>query len=103
MPTLVTGPIDAADPTHHWWAGRPHDWLSLQAGTGSADLPVAGITRIVRCPGSTRAIALLAPGSRGSEARLDLVLAADPLAETTAVRRTATRVALIRAPWEVED
>ena len=106
MPAVVTGPVDAADPTHHWWAGVRGDWLTLEASTaavGAGDLPRATVTRVIRCPGRTRAVVLLAPGSRGTEARLDLVLAADDLAETTQDRRTAVRVPLVAAPWEMED
>jgi hypothetical protein len=46
---------------------------------------------------------LLAPGSRDHEVRLDLVVAADPLAGAPETRRTAVRMGLVRAPWEVED
>lgn len=106
MPKVVTGPVDAADPTHHWWAGVRGDWLRLEPSTAAVaagDLPRATVTRIVRCPGLTRAVALLAPGSRGQELRLDLVVAADDLAAAPEERRTALRVSLQRAPWEVED
>jgi hypothetical protein len=57
----------------------------------------------VKGPGGTRAVALLAPGSRGTEARLDLRTAADQLAGTSASFVTAARVSLVRAPWEGED
>ena len=67
------------------------------------DLPRATIARIIRGPGGTRAVALLAPGSRGTEARLDLRTAPDQLAGTPESRVTAVRVSLVRAPWEVED
>ncbi|WP_076262541.1 hypothetical protein [Intrasporangium flavum] len=106
MPEVVTGPIDASDPTHTWWKGVRDDWLSLQGSTApvaGGDPPRATVTRIVRCPGDTRAIALLAPGSRGQEVRLDLVVAADPLAGLAEDRRTCVRMGLFRAPWEVED
>ncbi|MBK8733743.1 MAG: hypothetical protein IPL93_13055 [Actinomycetales bacterium] len=105
VPKQVTGPIDAADPTHHWWAGRPDDWLTVRPNTTplSPTEPRAGITRVVRCPGDTRAIAFLAPGSRGREARLDLVLPADVLAGLPERPAAAARVSLQRAPWEVED
>lgn len=105
-PEVVTGPVDAADPTHHWWAPVRRDWLSLEASTAAAgpgDLPRASVTRIIRCPGRTRAVVLLGPGARGTEARLDLVLAADDLAGTAQDRRTAARVPLVAAPWEMED
>ena len=105
VPTLVSGPIDAADPTHHWWAGRPDEWLEIRPNTTplSPTEPRAAITRVVRCPGDTRAIAFLAPGSRGREARLDLVLPADVLAGLPERTEAAARVSLQRAPWEVED
>jgi len=105
VPTLVTGPIDASDPSHHWWAGRPDEWLEIRPNTTplSPTEPRAGITRVVRCPGDTRAIAFLAPGSRGREARLDLVLPADVLAGLPERTETAARISVQRAPWEVED
>ena len=105
-PKLVTGPVDASDPTHQWWRAVRADWLFLDPSTAPADVgdpPRAVVTRIVRCPGDTRAIALLAPGSRGAEVRLDLVVAADDLVATAPSRRTAVRMHLDRAPWEVED
>ncbi|SDP24114.1 hypothetical protein SAMN04489867_1831 [Pedococcus dokdonensis] len=64
MPTQVQGPVDSVDPTHHWWAARPADWLSLKPSTAAAPagaLPAAGITRIIRGPGLGRAVVLLAP------------------------------------------
>ena len=106
MPQQVTGPVDAADPLHHWWAGVTGDWLSLAPSTApvaAGDLPRAGITRIVACPGRTRAVVLLGAGARGTEARLDLVLADDDLAGLPERRSTVVRVSLQRAPWEVED
>ena len=106
LPRVVQGPLDASDPTHKWWKGVRDDWLSLQdstSPTGGGDLPRAAVTRIIRCPGDTRAIVLLAPGSRDHEVRLDLVVAADPLAGAPETRRTAVRMGLVRAPWEVED
>jgi large repetitive protein len=106
MPEVVTGPIDQSDPTHKWWKAVRDDWLALQPSTApvvGGDLPRATVSRIIRCPGGTRAIALLAPGSRGSEVRLDLVVAADPLAGAAEQRQTCVRMGLLRAPWEVED
>jgi len=106
VPTVVHAPADSPDPTHTWWAPRPADWLSLADSStppAAGDLPRASVSRIVHGPGSTRAVALLAAGSRGKEVRLDLVLAADALAMTAETRTTAVRVSLIKAPWEVED
>jgi len=106
MPTVVPAPADASDPTHKFWGVRPADWLSLSSSIAPAaggDLARASVTKIVRGPGDTRAIALLASGSRGTEVRLDLVTAADALAGTPEGRATAVRVGLVRAPWEVED
>jgi len=105
VPTTVPGPIDASDPLHHWWAGRPGEWLQLRPNTTplSPTEPRAGVTRVVRCPGATRAIAFLAPGSRGREVRLDLVMPADPIAGLSERSAPAARVSLQRAPWEVED
>jgi hypothetical protein len=106
VPTEIPAPADSPDPTHKYWAGRPADWLSLVASAtppAAGDLPRATVTRIVRGPGGTRAVALLAPGSRGAEVRLDLRTAADGLAGTPASTVTTARVSLLRAPWEVED
>ncbi len=107
MPTVVAGPPDpSAGPGHQWWAAVEADWLSLAASTAppaAGDPPRAAITRLVRGPGGTRAVVLLGPGSRGSELRLDLVVAGDALAGTAAQRAEAVRIALVRAPWEVED
>ena len=84
MPTPVTGPADpAAGPGHKWWAAVEREWLSLQVSTAApaaGDPPRAAVTRTVLGPGATRALVLLAPGSRGSELRLDLVVTADELA-----------------------
>lgn len=106
MPEPVVGPADATDPGHRWWAAVRRDWLSLaRHGDPPApgDPPAAEVTRLVHGPGGTRAVALLAPGSRGSEVRLAFVLAADKLAGTAEHRAEAVRVRLVRAPWEVED
>ena len=106
VPTVIPAPADAPDPSHTYYAGRPADWLSVVASgvpPGVDDQPRAGITRIVKGPGGTRAIAFLANDARGCEARLDLQLAADALAGTPATLVTAARVSLASAPWEVED
>jgi hypothetical protein len=106
VPTVVAAPPDAPDPTHTYWAARPADWLSVADSTAAAaagDLPRATVNRIVHGPGGTRAVAILAPGARGHEVRLDLVTAADPLAGTPERRSTAARVGLTAAPWEVQD
>ena len=106
VPTVIPAPTDAPDPTHTYWAGRPADWLSVVASAvppAAGDQPRAAISRIVRGPGGTRAIAILAAGSRGTEARLDLRTAPDQLAGTAASAVTAARVSLAAAPWEVED
>ena len=106
VPTEVFAPPDASDPTHKWWAARPANWLRLDASStppSVGDLPRAAITRIVQGPGNTRAVVLLGPSARGCEARLDLVTAADALAQTAEQRTTAVHVSLVRAPWEVED
>lgn len=105
VPTVIQAPSDSPDPTHTWWAGRPADWLALADSTtppAGEDLPRATVDRIVHGPGSTRAVVLLAAGSRGKEVRLDLVIAADALAVTPETRATAVRVSLIKAPWEME-
>lgn len=105
MPTKVQGPVDSVDPTHHWWAARPTDWLSLRASTSAApagSLPAAGITRIIRGPGLGRAVVLLDAGARGKRVALDLVVAADALANAPESRALAVDVPLQRAPWEEE-
>ncbi len=101
VPTVVPAPPDASDPSHKWWAARPAPWLHLEPAAAGPGL--AGIDRIVQGPGGTRAVVLLAPNSRGTEVHLDLVSAADALAQTPEKRTTAVRVSLHRAPWEVED
>ena len=107
MPTVVAGPPDpSAGPGHKWWAAVEADWLSLKPSTAvpaAGDPPQTSITRLVKGPGGTRAVLLLAPGSRGTELRLDLVVAGDALAGTAEQRAEALRIALQRAPWEVED
>ena len=107
MPTSVSGPPDpSAGPGHKWWAAVDRQWLSLQASTtapAAGDPPRAVVTRTVLGPGATRALVLLAPGSRGSELRLDLVVTADDLAGVPEKRAEALRVTFDRAPWEVED
>ena len=106
VPTVIPAPADSPDPTHTYWAGRPADWLSVVAHAAppaAGDPARVGVTRIVRGPGGTRAVALLAGGGRGGEVRLDLRTAADPLAGTAAVDSPAARVSVLRAPWEVED
>ena len=30
LPAVVPGPPDASDPSHHWWAARPQEWLTLE-------------------------------------------------------------------------
>jgi hypothetical protein len=106
MPTMVAGPPDASDPGHRWWAAVRRDWLSLGASTASVvagDPPRATVSRIVQGPGATRAVVMLGSGARGGEVRLDLIVAPDELAGTAERRAEAVRVALQRAPWEVED
>jgi hypothetical protein len=101
VPTVVTAPPDASDPSHKWWAARPAPWLFLDPAAASPTSAV--IDRIVQGPGGTRAVVLLGPNSRGRDVHLDLVSAADPLAQTPEKRTAAVRVSLYRAPWEVED
>ena len=103
LPVVVPGPADASDPTHHWWAARPQEWLALRASSASGTLPAAAVTRVVRGPGATRAVVVLGPSSRGAELRLDVVRAADPLAGTAASAVAALRLPLRAAPWELEE
>jgi hypothetical protein len=106
MPTKVLGPVDAVDPAHQWWAAVRRDWLFLApsvAPVAAGDPARAGVASIVKGPGGTRAVVLLAGGSRGREVRLDLVVAADELAGAPENRAEAVRLAMLRAPWEVED
>lgn len=103
MPRVVSGPSDAANPGHEWWAGVPVDWLSLAAPADPApatELPHAPVQRIVRCPGDTRAVVLLGPGARGTAVRLDLVNDGDDLAGVATTRHAAVDVPLLAAPWE---
>lgn len=105
VPTWVEAPADSVDPLHGYWADRPADWLELAADTrpAPAEPPGANVLRIIRGPGGTRAIALLAPGSRGNQARFVFVEHDVTTAPATDEVTTAVRVDLPRAPWEVED
>ena len=106
VPTWVTAPADAPDPSHGYWAGRPGEWLVLRADTTSPaadDLQRATVQRIIRGPGGTRAIAILGPGARGREARFSLVHRIIAPTGTTETPTIAVRADLQRAPWEVED
>ncbi|ROS26118.1 hypothetical protein EDF34_2447 [Cellulomonas sp. PhB150] len=96
--TRVTGPVDADDPTHEWWAPRPGDWMTLAVAGGGAP-----VTRVVRAPGDTRAVILLGAGARGKQLTVQLRREADDLSGTAAAAVTAVQVLLERAPWEVED
>lgn len=103
MPTVVTGPADAADPAHQWWAARPADWLALEQMTavpGPDEPPLAPVGRIVRGPGDTRALLLLGPDARGSEVRLGFRRRTDPLAGVPDDLVDAVPVLLGAAPWE---
>lgn len=105
VPTFVTGLV-VDDPTQGWWVAQDTDWLSLgvsASAPGAGDAPRAPVTRLVRAPGDTRAVVLLGPSARGTELVLDLVRGADPLSGAAATTATAVRVALVRAPWEMED
>ncbi|MDT0185162.1 hypothetical protein Q9S36_33765 [Microbacterium sp. ARD31] len=106
VPTWITAPPDAPDPSHGYWAGRPGEWLVLRADAAppaSGDLPRATVQRIIRGPGGTRAIAILGPAARGCEARFALVHRDVMPTSVTETPTTALRVDLQRAPWEVED
>ncbi|HRW19696.1 MAG TPA: hypothetical protein P5181_12705, partial [Dermatophilaceae bacterium] len=104
VPTVATVPPDAVDPTHVWWTARPGDWLTVrQAPSLAGDPPAATVTRIIRCPGDTRVICLLAPGARGRSLALELVHHGDPVAGVADQTARAMSVAFVRAPWEVED
>lgn len=104
MPVTVSGPVDASDPTHKWWAARPVTWLQVAptavppdpaAAASFARAPIVG-------PGGTRVLVLLAANSRGKRVTLDLVQAPDPLATDPGRSLTVIDVTLNRAPWEVE-
>jgi hypothetical protein len=106
IPTVVPGPSDASDPGHVWWKAVPKPWLSLRVSAAPAvagDPARATVTQLIRAPGGTRAVAMLAPGSRGQEVRLELVVAADPLAGVPEQAAEAVRLLLAHAPWEAED
>ena len=106
VPTKVQGPVDAADPTHAWWAAREADWLLLRPALAPppAGSPAAApVTRVVHGAGQTRAVVLLGPAARGTELRLELVVAADALTATAEETAMAVQVLLDAAPWEVED
>lgn len=103
MPTEVSGPATGGDPGHTWWRAEPQDWLLLDttpAPTGTGDLPAAPVSRVIRGPGDTRAIVLLAAGARGTVVRLDLRHVGDALAETPTTSHRVVDLALRSAPWE---
>ncbi|WP_372594859.1 hypothetical protein [Actinotalea sp.] len=103
VPTEVTDPTD---PSRRWWVARDADWLSLRPVAGAPPAgspPSAPVTRIVQGPGRTRAVVLLGPAARGSELRLELVVAADVLSADAETTARAVQVLLDAAPWEVED
>jgi large repetitive protein len=105
VPVRHTVPPGAAEPERAWWALSDEPWLRLAASSappGSGDLPRASVERIVRGPGGTRAVVLLAGGSRGRELRLSLVRPADPVLGTPEEAVEALQVRLLAAPWEEE-
>jgi hypothetical protein len=58
---------------------------------------------MVRGPGDTRAVVMLAAGSRGRELRLQLRRVGDTLLTIPDKLADALRVRLVTAPWEEED
>ena len=104
MPVSVSGPADASDPSHKWWAARRKAWLTVEAAAVPPDPAVAATTvgGPIVCPGGTRVVFLLAPNSRGKRVTLELVQAPDPLAADPGRRVGAVDITLNRAPWEVE-
>lgn len=103
MPVEVTAPPDADDPTHKWWAARKLPWLLPEpsvAQPAPGEPASAAVTRLLRGPGDTRAVAVLGPGSRGSQLRIDLRHAIDALSGGADTVAAAVRVTLGRPPWE---
>jgi hypothetical protein len=88
-----------------WWSATDTPWLTLAPSTAAVaggDLPRATVQRTIRGPGGTRAVLLLANGSRGRELRLSLVRPADPVMGSAEEAVDALRVRLVAAPWEAE-
>lgn len=103
MPVEVPAPPTSTDPTHTWWAARLDDWLLPEMSTASApagEPSTAAVSRIVRGPGDTRLLAILAAGSRGAQVRLDLRHRVDKLSGGTDTVAAAVRVNVARPPWE---
>ncbi|TPV53463.1 hypothetical protein FJ661_02460 [Pseudarthrobacter phenanthrenivorans] len=103
MPVQLSSPPDGVDPSHAWWAARPATWLDVRpAATPPDPGAAASVGRVVRGPGGTRAMVLLAAGQRGRRLTLELVQAPDPLAADPGRAVTIVDVTLTGAPWEVE-
>ena len=104
MPQKVSGPPDATDATHTWWAARPRTWLTLRAAAAPPDPAGAAATAgdPVVGPGGTRVMVRLAAGQRGKRLTLELVQAADELAGDPGTSVTVVDVTFTSAPWEVE-
>ncbi|WP_427117238.1 DUF6603 domain-containing protein [Pseudarthrobacter scleromae] len=103
MPVQLSAPPDGVDPSHAWWAARPATWLDVRPAAAPPDpAAAASVGRVVRGPGGTRAMVLLAAGQRGRRLTLELVQAPDPLAADPGRAVTIVDVTLTGAPWEVE-
>lgn len=103
MPTEVPDPASDESPPHTFWAAIETPWLHPEAESTPAaadDLPRATVDRILRGPGDSRAVVLLAPGARGHELLLNLVVPANPLYGDAAQTWPIFGMHLRHAPWE---
>ena len=102
-PTKVVDTLSVETPQPEWWAAVNTAWMEPQI---SNDAPPPGtparaiVTRIIRAPGDTRAILLLAPGSRGKQIEVDLVIPENPLYADAEQREPLFSAVLDYAPWE---
>ena len=103
-PTQTSDTTSGSTPPPTWWVSADADWLHPEVSTDPAapgDPPRTSVSRVIRCPGDTRALLLPSLGSRGSELLVDLVSPAASLGQRPQRRARLLQVALDRAPWEV--
>ena len=93
--TDATGPVPSER-----WVLAPREWLLLRQSAATATLAPNGI---IVAPGGQRAIAVLAPGQRGKELKLELVAAAFadlPFLDPAEPAVTVFDMTFSAAPWE---
>lgn len=103
MPEQLSDAVAGETPPHSWWAAVETAWLYPEGETeppGAGDLPRAAVDRIVRGPGDSRAVVLLAPEARGSELLVNLVVPVNPLYGDPQQTWPIFGMHLRHAPWE---